>query len=369
MAFITGYASDLYVQAEDTGIFGTPVDSIKTCRTSTSFTIDTSPASRLDRKGPSWRREKLKTLLSFNTIKLRMELRPTNVFCQLLRSLMSVYDFANGGGINCQTFQGEFNDQVRTLKMWITSNETGQTFLCEGVAVQELQIGLNSRQLAVADFALIALKVTYAPTFSLPGKGFLNTKHKHPYSAPYSNVYFTTTDFDDSNMPSFAIPWMSRIAVTINRSLTPTAFSQGKATRFKKSPVDISVAITALMTNTLWPYANVTETYGAMIVRLASDSQVWFDVMLPSVALTLSGSQLHSTTDSNPVNINVNSIQDMKATGGVALRLFVNSEGWDGGGIGQDNIYQHEGIDGGNFADTLKQPVPNISGGDFTEVD
>lgn len=364
--FISGYASDVWIQRE-TEILQPSCETVLATDRISSYSMVTQSTNRLTRKSAAYRQDTFKTLQEVVNVKLSFELRLTSPICELFRSLLSLYNFAaqtNFFPVEARTWQPEFTDLVRTVKVWIKDQYTGEGYLHEGCAVSECEITTQSRQIAAVTFGLVCLKTTYLPVVTDPGTLRADTIQRPIIAGQTCGVYFTPTDFTD-NLAPFMIPGTTRGTMRIARTLKPSRYRQGVPTRFTKTPCEFTGSIDCRINSDLRSFLSMPERYGAAIFKYGQDSNYWLECLLPSVALTYNEAQLHSPTDTPTLTINVYAIEDFTQTGGCALRLYRAPEAWDGGEFGDTDNYQTEGIDGGNHIDNLIQPQPHIDGGNF----
>jgi hypothetical protein len=363
--FISGYSTDVLIQREYTPM-GRACEQILTNPSLTMFSIQAMSGNRLSRTSANWRVDTYKTLQGFVQLKLSFELRLSSPILELIRTLLSLYDFAQQTQpfpIEARTWQPDLVDDVHTCKIWIKDRRTGKVTLHEGCAVATMELTAQSRTVTVIAFGLVALKTTHLDSLPDPGNLYVD-KIPRPISAPeFCGAYYTDTDFADDTFQQNLIPGVTRSDLVISRDLNATSYRSGKPLGFTHSPPAFTAAIDCRITPTLATWLDQFERYGAAILRFGDSAKWWLEALIPQVALTFGEAQLHSTTDTPSLTITMVSIDDMTATGGAALRLYRTPEVWDGGEIGETDTYQAEGIDGGNCADNLLQPQPHVDGG------
>ncbi len=364
--FISGFATDVWVQRE-TETLKVSGEMVLANHSLTYYSIQAVSKNRLIRNRANWRMDTFKSLQSVVQLKLRFELRLTSPILELIRSLLSLYNFGQQQQplpIEARTWMPEITDLAHTVKIWIKDQNTGEGYLHEGCGVSEMEVISQSRSVTVISFGIICLKTTYLSSMA-NAPTLREDAQTRPISEPkYCGAYFTSTDFTDDLTP-FLIPGVTSSGLIVQRTLTPCMFAAGQATRFSKTPPMFSGSLDTRINSDLRSFLSQTERYGAAILRFGQDTQYWLEALLPSVALTYGEAQLHSTQDTPTLTINVNTIEDFSASGGAALRLYRAPEGWDGGEIGETDTYATEGIDGGNVVDNLIQPQPPIDGGTF----
>lgn len=371
---IAGLVKNLYVQQEES-VLGERSLLYTTFKNDALAYLSITPKwkGEFSNVGAQRARSYKNNLYPYYELKLKFELRATNTISEILWTFMSDYSFANQDyeqedSKEVKVFKPDVASPVKTFKMWVEMDGLDDMFKIEGIAVADCEMSVSSRTLGTITFGMYALKITQLDPAFLPeflvedGWPRIRTKGE------FSDCFFTEEDFEDEDMSNYSLPIVKTMTVSLTKKIEPAQFnSSGQPTRYKRtSGIGCTVKLTSVLVEFYNDWLTSFTKQGAMICRFGESDEYYFDVLIPSVYLTLEETPLQNGTGEILFNMQANAIQNMQENAGIVIRLIRKSEAYDGGLVGVTDEYYSAGLDGGNAEDNpLVHPDEKF---DFGEI-
>jgi hypothetical protein len=368
---ITGWAEDLYIQREEEPE-GFRWDDVHKDSGRVAFSIQPNHKQNFEQVGMARARRGYDPQYIFYEWKLQYEMDASNVTCQLIRNLLQNYDFAHEieSAIEAKTFRPGWCREPQTFALWINQTLADTAYLLQGCAVNSIEITIPSR-------SIIGIKISGGAFAMTAGDGTLIPSHyavdtNDPRQSIVSNdarIYLTTGDFELA-LSNYLLPNVLSTSIRLERSFSIAGFARNRTNKryVIESGVDCRVEMGMRQLPTDIAKIAAGRLEAALVYRLGLDSDLarFWEILIPNALLTFGALEPQNTTNDLQFKMTAYAKQNMESEGGVALRLLRDDGVFDGGEIGETDVFTTPGLDGGNAGDAMSDD--DYSYCDFGEI-
>ena len=354
---LSGWARTAYLQRESVPV-GYRWDDIVKETGRLAYELRPKFKTEVDRFSVSGRGSDNEKAHVYHEFTLRYYVRANDLISELIRNLVSNYDFAHQfeEALEVKSFLPSDTKEVPTFALWLCQTDESRVLFLQGCAISSMEVSVSSGAIAQVAFSGAALKCTEGSLESLAPAHYeqdlLDPRGVH--LGPFSNAYLTEDDFTNE-LSTYRINHVKQMAIKVERTLiTGKIGRDGFPDRWRQTSgvmSSASLGMRALSTD-LAKYAS-GQLQASLVLRFGMSSTRYLEALIPSATLTLG--PLSPQNADTEVNYSMDAYlkENMGAEGGLALRLVRDDDRFDGGEAGDTDVYAAPGLDGGNAADAM----------------